>query len=153
MFRRVLPKIFDPPRWGRWDRFSARRFQQHVASRVLPEALSEGFAVGEQSRAANGEARDGYRGTWDKSRVKGGKRPELGAISTGLGRRFPRHDASLQVQKRTGKFKGSGASEEGWTEVRRWISGRIHEGNGGNWRQQGQVVMRDRERPTTGGRR
>ena len=153
MFRRVPPKIFDHPRWGRWDRFPARRFQQHVASRVLPEALSEGFAVGEQSRAANGEVRDGYRGTWDKSGFKGRKRPELGAISTGLGRRFPRHDASLQVQKRTGKFKGSGASEEGWTEVRRRISGRIHEANGGIWRQQGQVVMRDRERPTTGGRR
>ena len=166
MFRRVPPKSFDhPERWGRWDRFPARRFQQHVASRVLPEALSEGIALGEQSRAANGEVRNGYRGTWDKSGFEGRKRPELGAISTGLGRRFPRpvalhaqvgvsrHDASLQVQKRTEKFKGSGASEEGWTEVRRQISGRFHEANGGYWRQQGQVVKRDKERPTTGGRR
>ena len=46
-----------------------------------------------------------------------------------------------------------GIYEQDGTEVRRRISGRIYEASGGYRRQQGQVEMRDRERPTTGGRR
>ena len=57
-----------------------------MAPRVLPEELSENFVSGEHSRVANGEVRNGYRGTWGKPGVRGRKRPELGEVSTGLGR-------------------------------------------------------------------